>query len=200
MNYIYLLQEREFLKTNESIYKIGRTAQYYETRLSQYPKGSKTILVKKCNNCYSMETRLLKDFRAKFINRTDIGKEYFEGDVEEMINIITTVLEEDEGYDEEDDEDAEEKIKKPFFECDDCKQNFVSNFNKIRHQKTCKVAKTSSFSLLQKRFEEQLEEIQKLNEEIQKLNEENRELKKKLYHKKFEVKIYKKIITKKINE
>jgi hypothetical protein len=126
MNYIYLLQEREFLKTMR--------VQYYETRLSQYPKGSKTI-VKKCNNCYSMETRLLKDFRAKFINRTDIGKEYFEGDVEEMINLITTVLDED-GY--EDDEDAEEKIKKPFFECDDCKQNFASNFNKIRHQKTCK--------------------------------------------------------------
>jgi hypothetical protein len=190
MNYIYLLQEREFLKTNESIYKIGRTAQYYETRLSQYPKGSKTILVKKCNNCYSMETRLLKDFRAKFVNRTDIGKEYFEGDVEEMINIITTVLEEDEGYDEEDDEDAEEKIKKAFFECDDCKQNFASKQSKIRHQKTCKVAKTSSYSSLQKGIEE----------EIQKLNEENRELKKKLYHKKFEVKIYKKIITKKINE
>ena len=27
INYIYLLQEREFLKTNENIYKIGKTMQ-----------------------------------------------------------------------------------------------------------------------------------------------------------------------------
>jgi prefoldin subunit 5 len=85
----------------------------------------------------------------------------------------------------------------------------INDGTSIKISFTYKEAKLKkvAYSLSQKRFEEKVEEIQKLNEEIQKLNEEiqklneeNRELKKKLNHKKFEVKIYNKIITKKINE
>ena len=39
-NYIYLLQEREFIKTNENIYKIGMTTKLNFERFNQYPKGS----------------------------------------------------------------------------------------------------------------------------------------------------------------
>ena len=38
--YIYLLQEREFIKTKEPIYKIGKTKQVNNKRFGQYPKGS----------------------------------------------------------------------------------------------------------------------------------------------------------------
>ena len=38
--YIYLLQEREFRKTKEKIYKLGKTKQQHTKRFAQYPKDS----------------------------------------------------------------------------------------------------------------------------------------------------------------
>ena len=36
MQYVYLLQEREFIKTNENIYKFGNTKQSNLNRFKQY--------------------------------------------------------------------------------------------------------------------------------------------------------------------
>lgn len=36
-NYIYLLQEREFIKTNENVYKVGMTKKENHKRFNQYP-------------------------------------------------------------------------------------------------------------------------------------------------------------------
>ena len=45
--YIYLLQEREFLKTNEPIYKIGMTEQTNPfDRFNSYPNGSRLFLMR----------------------------------------------------------------------------------------------------------------------------------------------------------
>jgi hypothetical protein len=86
--YIYLLIEREFIKTNENIYKIGKTQQENFLRFTQYPKGSNLLLFLNCKNCDILEFEILKDFKKHFIQRKDIGKEYFEGDKEEMIKHI----------------------------------------------------------------------------------------------------------------
>jgi hypothetical protein len=64
--YIYLLQEREFIKTNENIYKIGKTKQEHNNRLKGYPKGSVLLLQTICNNCDTMETYLVKIFNNKY--------------------------------------------------------------------------------------------------------------------------------------
>ena len=50
-NSIYLLQEREFINSNENIYKIGRTKQANIQRFNQYPKGSKLLLHIVCDDC-----------------------------------------------------------------------------------------------------------------------------------------------------
>ena len=88
INYIYLLQEREFIKTNENIYKIGKSNAKNLTRFKQYPKNSVLLFQSICNNCNIMEKIIIKVFKKKFIRRKDIGNEYFEGDYEKMINII----------------------------------------------------------------------------------------------------------------
>lgn len=88
VNYIYLLQEREFIKTKENIYKIGRTTQVNNERLKQYPKGSVLLFQMICNDCVSTEYKILKIFNEDFILRDDVGNEYFEGDYQEMIDII----------------------------------------------------------------------------------------------------------------
>ena len=42
--YIYLLQEREFIKTLENIYKIGKSKQENLKRIQNYPNGTELII------------------------------------------------------------------------------------------------------------------------------------------------------------
>ena len=57
-NYIYLLQEREFIKTKENVYKIGRTKKENYKRFHQYPKGSVLLFQMICNNCENIDKLL----------------------------------------------------------------------------------------------------------------------------------------------
>jgi hypothetical protein len=92
MEYIYLLQEREFIKTNEIIYKIGKTKQDNLKRLNNYPKGSSLIIQIKCNDCNKYERIILNRFKEKFIQKKEIGNEYFMGDCNDMIDLIYSII------------------------------------------------------------------------------------------------------------
>jgi len=87
-HYIYLLQEREFIKTEEFVYKIGRTHQESTKRFKSYSKGSVLHIQLSCSDCVKAEKDLLVIFRTQFTPRTDIGSEYFEGNVKKMSDII----------------------------------------------------------------------------------------------------------------
>jgi hypothetical protein len=91
-NYIYLLRLREFIKTNENVYKIGRTKQYNLKRINQYPKGTEIIIFRKCFNCNKMENEIIKLFKNKYNHCIDYGNEYFEGNEFEMILDINNIL------------------------------------------------------------------------------------------------------------
>lgn len=91
--YVYLLQEREFVNSGEDIYKIGKTKKLNFTRFKQYPKGSILLFQSTCNDCHTMEKTILSIFIKKFIQRTDIGSEYFEGNYKNMIKIIMKCIE-----------------------------------------------------------------------------------------------------------
>jgi hypothetical protein len=77
---VYLLIEREFLKTGENIFKIGKSRHITE-RLKSYPNGSLPLMVLPCENCDISEKVIQNVFEKKFIHRKDIGREYFEGDI-----------------------------------------------------------------------------------------------------------------------
>ena len=87
-NYIYLLQTREFIMLNEPVYKIGQTTRGYE-RIKEY-KGGRLKTMYHCPNIEPviLETILIRKFDEKFIKRTDLGREYYEGDVDDMIKLI----------------------------------------------------------------------------------------------------------------
>jgi hypothetical protein len=87
-NYVYLIQEREFIKTKENIYKVGMTKKENHTRFNHYPKGSVLLFQMICNNCKNIEKQIIKLFKEKFKHRRDIGNEYFEGDYKYMIDLI----------------------------------------------------------------------------------------------------------------
>ena len=88
IGYIYLLQEREFIKTKENIYKLGKTKQDNLKRIQNYSNGTKLIIQLECENCDITEKVLIKIFKKNFIQRTDFGYEWFEGNKYEMCNII----------------------------------------------------------------------------------------------------------------
>ena len=92
VQYVYLLQEREFIKTNEKIYKIGKTKQQNHNRFTKYPKDSLLLFQMSCDNCTLIENTILSIFKNNFIQRSDIGNEYFEGDSKNMIEIISYVV------------------------------------------------------------------------------------------------------------
>jgi hypothetical protein len=91
-NYIYLLKEREFIKTNEDIYKIGRTKKPNHQRFNQYPMGSILLFQMICDDCHHMEQHLIKLFKENFVLRKDYGNEYFEGDHRNMMQFIYTAI------------------------------------------------------------------------------------------------------------
>src|SRR5437868_1509592 len=93
--YIYLLQEREFIKTKESVYTIGRTKQNNLKRFGGYPKDSNILLLVVCNNEIECEKKVIDFLKQKYIQRKDFGREYFEGDFREMIKDMMKIASDD---------------------------------------------------------------------------------------------------------
>lgn len=90
--YIYLLQEREFIKTNEPIFKIGKTKQLNNKRFCKYPNGSILLFQMICNNCDILEKQIIELFKEKYIIKKDLGHEYFEGCYVSMIENIYMMI------------------------------------------------------------------------------------------------------------
>ena len=87
---IYIIYIREFISTNKNIYKIGRSNDI-ENKLRNYPKGSRIMFATSCDNSIKYEKDLIKIFKTKFTS-TEFGNRYFEGDVDDMKDIIYNYL------------------------------------------------------------------------------------------------------------
>jgi hypothetical protein len=86
--FIYLLQTRESLRNNEEIYKVGRTCKSELERFNNYPKGSILHLHISCVNSCEVENNIINSFNKIFTNVGLYGREYFEGNLLEMLTII----------------------------------------------------------------------------------------------------------------
>lgn len=98
--YVYMLKTREFINNNESVYKIGKTSNIVK-RLQGYPKGSMYITTLYCNYYNNLEQQIIKSFKKEFIQRKDLGDEYFEGPVNEMVKVFQQLTKENIGDNEE---------------------------------------------------------------------------------------------------
>ena len=101
MEAVYIMYERESIRLQEDVYKIGRTGQEYTNRAKSYPKGSVLKLQKAVENSKLVETRLKVEFIEKFKRRTDLGQEYFEGSYREMEEIFMKVIKDIEDKDKD---------------------------------------------------------------------------------------------------
>ena len=90
--YVYLLQTREFFNSKQPVYKIGRTKKHNLTRFSQYTLGSVLLFQSSCRDCYKLEREIITLFKQKYIHKHLIGRESFEGDVDEMVRDLCDII------------------------------------------------------------------------------------------------------------
>lgn len=87
IGYVYVVILREFVKSKEEVIKFGCTKDYIQ-RYKSYPKGSLHVFSHMVKNYKEVEKEVLKKLRDKFIQRKDIGHEYFEGCIPDMLTLI----------------------------------------------------------------------------------------------------------------
>lgn len=87
---VYLIWTREFFRHREPVLKIGKTDQI-KTRFGNYGKGNQLISVIFVDDSYKVEQIIKKHFIDKFKQRSDIGKEFFEGCLNEMYLDFTSI-------------------------------------------------------------------------------------------------------------
>ena len=81
-NYLYLIQDNRDIGLN--VYKIGKTTQSPSDRLKGYSKGTYAIRIYQVDDCHKKESELIELFKKKY--KLFRGREYFEGDLNDMIN------------------------------------------------------------------------------------------------------------------
>ena len=94
---IYVLRLRECINSNQNIYKVGRTNKGYTNngtliRFKQYPKGSELLFSCSVDNTLDAERGIIDKLRNTCKSRLDYGNEYFEGNLEEILLIVTQHL------------------------------------------------------------------------------------------------------------
>ena len=89
--FIYLLRERASVNIDEEVYKTGKTKNI-KKRLAGYTKGYEIKHITLSKNIDIDEKEIFKKYNEKFNKRKDYGREYFEGNVNEMIKIINKTV------------------------------------------------------------------------------------------------------------
>ena len=89
-HFIYLLREKQDIDNKLNIFKIGKSTQENTRRVKSYPSGSYLYLQIRCNDCHSMESKLIKKFKNYFVLIR--GREYFKGDIHIMMDIIYSFI------------------------------------------------------------------------------------------------------------
>ena len=82
--YIYLIIEREFINSNQEIYRLGKTKKTIQALSASYPVSSRICIYILCNDYNNIEKELYKIFKENYKQRLDIGYNYFEGNSSKM--------------------------------------------------------------------------------------------------------------------
>ena len=91
IQYVYLIQTEEFVKSGEPVYKIGKTKKLNYIRFKQYDAGSIQLYQSVCKNCDDMERKIITLFNSKY--ERPCGLEYFKGNYDDMLDDISELVE-----------------------------------------------------------------------------------------------------------
>ena len=91
IQYVYLIQTEEFVKSGEPVYKIGKSKRLNYIRFKEYDAGSIQLYQSICKNCDDMERKIIALFNSKY--ERHCGLEYFKGDYNDMLQDISELVE-----------------------------------------------------------------------------------------------------------
>lgn len=151
--YIYLIRTREFANHNDPTYKIGRTTRNVHERINEYPLDTEVILMTLVNNCIKMERTIIKIFDYSFVKRTDLGLEYYSGDVNYMKRIINSLIQIHEDI-------ALANVQKPVFH-----QKIKLQQQKIINNKKFRKEEALLHDMFENLTEEESEELLKIEDD-----------------------------------
>lgn len=109
--FCYINHTREFIRANENIFKVGKTTQYGDARLKQYPKGTIQKIKVRVTDCTACENAIIKKFDKLFIKKTEFGREYYEGNISNMLKAFLTITKQY-SVDDSDDESSKKSSSK----------------------------------------------------------------------------------------
>ncbi len=89
--HVYLIRIRENKRLEENVYKLGKSTGV-SNRMNSYPKGSEIYLIMAVYDCTKYEQLLMTKFKSLFKQRTDYGREYFEGDIHIMMKEFNGIV------------------------------------------------------------------------------------------------------------
>lgn len=89
--FIYLLKVRQHIDNDVNVYKIGQTGDL-ANRLHGYPKGSTLIMALQVADKVLAERAAISALRSSCVARYDIGDEYFEGVLNEIVPLVSNVV------------------------------------------------------------------------------------------------------------
>ena len=84
MGIVYFIQPAELVGTNR--YKVGCSSKDDLSRLKTYKTGTRMLMILQCNDPFTLEQRVIKQFKDQFTKIA--GNEYFEGGEFEMRKIF----------------------------------------------------------------------------------------------------------------
>jgi hypothetical protein len=84
MDYVYLVQEREFIRVNEPTYRVGRTSSVIDKLITECPRGSRFVLYCNVSNCHTVWDIICNVFDHLFERRIEYGDWYYSGNLDSM--------------------------------------------------------------------------------------------------------------------
>jgi len=90
--YFYLILLRSMVDDGELIFKLGRTWDIFG-RFKSYPKGSILLYLCRVKDGYYVEYEMIKIFKKKFKQKREYGLEFFDGNINKMIECTNNVIE-----------------------------------------------------------------------------------------------------------
>lgn len=86
--HIYMIKEREFVNANLNVYKIGKSTKIVN-RMPSYPKNSLIyFIVYVPYDVHKIEKILISECDKNFIQRQDIGREYYECNLQSIMHLL----------------------------------------------------------------------------------------------------------------
>src|SRR5579872_3357815 len=90
--YFYLICLRKHIDTQNKVFKLGRSWRV-NGRFKGYPKDSVLLYLCRVKDAYHVEHEMIKVFNHKFTLAKEIGYEYFRGNINDMIQCASSVIE-----------------------------------------------------------------------------------------------------------